>query len=546
MSKINLWNTEFKLTIFALLFLLLFKMFYIKDFIIILKTTFFDLFFFSIIFILFNYYKSIYLKITFYLFYIITFLSSSFYYFYYFDLSYRGNLLKIVSFDFVLIVLKDYLTFNTIFVIVFSFLLIFLSSKFLYKSFKFLISKKMIIYFYSSIFLIFIIMIFLLKIFTHPYISFFHEYQRPVPSIDLDKNYFFDENIFIYNKTQKEYFIKESNYKNIIVFLGEEWMFSDFLLESTLLSQNNFFEKTKNKSHYYNNYYTTNQDSRTSIYSMLSGYFIPFESYLGGDVFPKYLEVIENKKNVVEQLNLNQVSTHFLVSSIEVPDVSYPFPWKKINTLDPEIYNSGKYYCPKIFANETACEDLSVIDDFKRIIDEEESFFVFKEFIYGHSYRHIRDLKISRTQYYHDYILEIYNYLDEKNILDDTLIIITADHGSRAYYNMKYISGYHIPFIVIANDLEFKKDFRLFSHLDFKDILYKYLYNINNIQENKLIITIGATNSDLIGFKTKEDNFSIINVLNKKIINYNKDFEKVKETSQEVFSFYKYMIENYK
>ena len=67
---------------------------------------------------------------------------------------------------------------------------------------------------------------------------------------------------------------------------------------------------------------------------------------------------------------------------------------------------------------------------------------------------------------YCDYIIEnIFKKLEELNQLDNTCVVITADHGfsfricpvREAYVNTNYKENYNVPFLIYSKDLKTKK-----------------------------------------------------------------------------------------
>ncbi len=426
----------------------------------------------------------------------------------------------------------------------FSFSIIILISVYLWKNKNISISKKKLFFSILISFFIFIFLIFVINIRTNPYADLVTNIEDSFKAVNINTDVSFNTPLFISDKEIKEYPNNPIKYKKILVFVGEEWMFSEYLEGSKDL-ENSFFNKTSSNTYSFNNYYTSNQDSRTAIFTMLSSYFIPYEAYLDS-TYSIYLKEINKKNNLVNYFNAKNYSTHFLVSSLQVPEIATPYAWMEINTLKKDVYLSKKHYCLDIFTYETACEDLSVLKDAKEIIINNENVFLFQEFIYGHSYKHIIDNKTSRTEYYNNYLNEIYSFLEENDLLDETLIIITSDHGSRALNNMKISDGYKIPLLFISKDINKQEDYALLSHLDFKDILFKFILDVNNITENDTVMFVGATESNLIGFKNNKNEFGIINVSSSKLINYSLNNDSIKNISEKHFSYYKYLQNNFK
>jgi len=541
--KKNIFTLELKLLLFSLVSLFILKIFFIKQFDLILITTFFDILIFVFIFFVFILFKNIFSKILFHVIYVFNFILFSFYYIFFYDVSQRGILISKIKLDSIIFVLKNIISLKLVFIVFLALFIVYFLSFFILKNKKLFLSSSFLkIFSLISIFL-FLFLILLFNLNYNPYADVVLNFKNSFSYIPLEDDSK-DLSLFSNNSSIFPDSKLEVKYKKIILLIGEEWMFSSFVKDSQSL-ENNFFKRIKNDTHFYSNYHTSNQDSRTAIYTLLTSQFIPFEAYLDS-TYSIYLDKIKNSPSLVNYFNDNNYSTFFVVSSIEKPDIATPFNWNEIITLKEDVYNSNKYYCSSLFTYETSCEDLSIFEDVKEKIISDENIFLVQEFIYGHSYKHIIDTKKSRTQYYNEYFNNLYDFLEKESLLEDTLIIITSDHGSRAYNEMISPEGYHIPFLVVSNNLDYLENNSLLSHLDFKDILYKYILGIDYIPNNESIMFTGGTNSDLLGFITKENDFGIINSSKSLLINYSKKDLSIKEKSQNHYSYYNFLKNNFK
>lgn len=534
MKKENIFNINFKLFIFGMLFLFILKLFFLKEINYILITSLYDLCIFGLLFFIFFNFKNLFFKITYYFLFYLNFFILSLYYIYFYDVYQRGSIVN-VSLETTIFLFKNIISFKFILIIVIAILISLVFSKYLFKEEKLFITKNKIFILILLLLLVFLFLSIVLNVRYNPYADLIYEIENNFNVISLSSPELLIDDINN-DKTITNYSFENIKYKKILIFIGEEWMFSDFLYEKESLS-NNFYLNTKNNSFYYNNYFTTNQDSRTAIFSLLTSTFIPFEAYSSEKEYFSYLSKINTKNNLVDFFNYNDYNTYFLVSSIESPDIATPFNWTEILTLEKSVYDSKKYYCTNIFTYETSCEDFAVIDILKQKILEDENIFLVQEFIYGHSYKHIVDKKLSRTEYYNNYFLEVYSFLEHENLLDETLIIIVSDHGSRSINNLLDYEGYKIPLIFISSNITFYENFSLLSHLDFKDILFKHILNKDNIQENDSIMFVGGTGSNIIGFLTSNNTYGIINVSSNKLLRYS-NIDNIKEISQNYYNYY--------
>jgi membrane-anchored protein YejM (alkaline phosphatase superfamily) len=122
-----------------------------------------------------------------------------------------------------------------------------------------------------------------------------------------------------------------------------------------------------------------------------------------------------------------------------------------------------------------------------------------QEFIFGHGNDYMEKLNKSRVRYYNDYLLELYNYMQVNDLLDNTTIVVVSDHGDKGYMQ-KSIDSYKIPMVVVNNNLEYKEIDDLKSHVDFKDILLSYFGGFNYTSQSEGRFLIGQTQSREVGY----------------------------------------------
>lgn len=313
------------------------------------------------------------------------------------------------------------------------------------------------------------------------------------------KNETFDKRIQDY----KKYPIPKG--KKILLFITEEISSSELeKVMEEIPEEKNFFKKTEQNTHSFTNYYTTNQDSRTSIWTMLGSHYIPFESYIKNWI--NYYGYVLEEKNIVGLLHEKGYNT-YVISALSKPIVLLRVhDWTNITILNSQDKND--YFCLDEFEFLFGCEDNAVLDDLKNILknNKDEGLFVMQEMIYGHGIEYSKNVGKSRIEYYNEYFNEVYNFLEEEKMLDDTIIIITSDHGEKGEY-VREIGNYRVPLVIINNQLEKKEINELYSHLDFKDILISYLNKKELIASTEEVFIIGQTGKNKISYIDKEGNY---------------------------------------
>ncbi len=316
------------------------------------------------------------------------------------------------------------------------------------------------------------------------------------------------------------------SYDKIIVLVMESVNYNDFS-NTNNYKTTSFYETNKSNCLIFNNYYTTNLDSYTSLLAMLNSVFIPYQAYTNEN---QYLFVNE-RPNLVSFFNSNNFKTLFLTSYGEqqkrfIPNLK---EWTQVKCLTDF---SEKYVCVTTNKIETACEDFAVFEDLINFVKSNEKVFVYQELVYGHTTEWLEKKKIGTLDYYSKFFQSIRDTLKNENLLEKTLIIVTSDHGPRQ--NAKLLSNYKVPLLLYSPNLKNRTYDNLLSHLDFKDILINTLTNKEICIANDYIYTIGNSGELDYGMITKSNNYVFINnrvlsvetnVDEKTVQQFNSDFQ---------------------
>ncbi|MDD4983595.1 MAG: sulfatase-like hydrolase/transferase [Candidatus ainarchaeum sp.] len=315
-----------------------------------------------------------------------------------------------------------------------------------------------------------------------------------------------DTNLSFLKQNNYPALIQESKYKKIVVFVMESLVYGEFYKDISKVSEDqNFFGITKGNSNYYFNYYTNNQDSVPSMVTILSSQFIPTEAYTYSEEYSLCGHPMMEEYNLVDHFNDENYYTSFYVSNTAAPCELAKYKWSKINDIK-ENYDSltKEFMCFNPYPYDIGCEDIVLLD---RLLEDlkKEKVFIMQEFIYGHSNLYIKESGLSKTEYYSKYLAEFYKKIKAEGLDKDLLIAIVSDHGLREKVDYSKTAGYNIPLIFVANDLTYREDNNLLSHLDFKTVLFSYLYGLDYYPEEQLFF-VGPTASKTFGFKTAFEN----------------------------------------
>lgn len=300
-------------------------------------------------------------------------------------------------------------------------------------------------------------------------------------------------------------------YEKVIVFVMETMTAEMFAREAAELPRSTFVHRAVPHVHQFGRYFATNQDSRTGMLSMLGSRFIPYESYTeaGRDGY-MYLG---KKSSLVDLFSKLGYRTAFAVSQRELELVVSDLPWDETIHLaegDTERL-SDRYLCFVPYEFEHSCEDRALLPRVLDLIDRNERLFLYQEFIWGHASEYNKASGKTNTEYYSAYIDAVIAHLTERGQLDKTLIVLTSDHGFRDKGLQTSRAVYELPLWFYAPGFAPRRDARLFSHLDFKDLLLAELIPGRAApSESPYVMVVGPTGTSFLAVLTQPGAFMLL------------------------------------
>ncbi|GEM_PF-1455494 len=307
------------------------------------------------------------------------------------------------------------------------------------------------------------------------------------------------------NKTLDSIPVVNTRYNRVVVLVMEGLNYDDFINESKA-DPDSFINRRRKNIYLFNNYYTLNLDSYTSLISMLNSIFIPYQAYVKENRY----SFVNKRNNLTRFFNVNGFNTFFVTSYGRQQERFVPniHEWAQTKYMD-NIEGNKQHACVTTNKIEYACEDLAVLEDLINMLKKSQRSFAFQEMVYGHTSEWKEKTGKGAIEYYNSYFNRIAEKLKENNILDNTLLIITSDHGPRDNpYNVK---NYHIPLIVFASDLQQRSNNEFLSHLDFKDLILKLIADKKFTPQQELIYTIGNSGEFVYGMIASDGKHSFIN-----------------------------------
>ncbi len=303
-----------------------------------------------------------------------------------------------------------------------------------------------------------------------------------------------------------------TRYKKIILLVMEQVTLAQLREESAALPRESFFNREEQHSHEYLNVFAADMDSRTGMLAILGSRLIPFEAYNDEDVF-NYQRVAKMRSllDIVHAQNFRAV---YAASETEREMVVLDLPWDGAHTLTHEEIDRvprDKYICINPYEFEHSCEDKIMLDRMMAEILSREKVFLFYEFIFGHASEYMDIAKKTQVQYYAEFIGELSERLRRAGVLNDTLIVVTSDHGIRDHGYESWVSTYRIPLLFYHPSYRRQTHDELFSQIDFRDIFLDEASGRRpSSKPRKFAPFMGSTSSAVVGAVTDKMDVLVI------------------------------------
>jgi hypothetical protein len=300
-------------------------------------------------------------------------------------------------------------------------------------------------------------------------------------------------------------------FSKILVFVMETVPTRDFESERAALRPKSFLRALDEHAHRYDRYYGTNQDSRTGMLDMLGSRFVPYEAYTEHGL--GHYRFLSQKSSLVRTFNRLGYASAYAVSHADREAVLRDMPWGRILTLPEERVrrSSAKFMCVTRYEFEHGCEDLAILPDVLDFVDTHERAFVYQEFIWGHDADYNEMSGRTNADYYSSYLDRVVEHLRARGVLDDTLIIVTSDHGYRSKTRLDRLDSYQLPLVFFSTRFEAARNSELRSHLDFKDLLLSEAGARERLHDvNPFVMNVGPTGAGTLAVITQDDGLLLL------------------------------------
>lgn len=288
-------------------------------------------------------------------------------------------------------------------------------------------------------------------------------------------------------------------FSKLLVLVMETMTLEQLVRESAALPETSFWKRERRHFHRYLRYFATNQDSRTGMLAMLTSQVVPFEAYTDASV--RAYAHLADGPSLLDPLRRLGFKSAFVVAQRELEAVVSDLPWDARLHLSAQdvAKQASRLLCFASEAYENGCEDLALLPKVSAFLRDHERAFVYQELNWGHSHAYNEASGKSNAEYYGEYVDALLASLLADGLLDDTLLVLTSDHGFRGKSEQAKLASLQIPLIFYAPRFTERSDGRLLSHVDFRAILLEELGQTwGMVTPNQLVMVIGPTGSGMV------------------------------------------------
>ena len=279
---------------------------------------------------------------------------------------------------------------------------------------------------------------------------------------------------------------------NHVLLIVMEGVTSEDFEKEFLNRKSEFYEKVKEKAAYFNQYFTTNLDSYTSLISMLTSVQVPYRAYADESLYA----AVDNAHSLTEGLHNRGYSTFFISTFEQQPFVPTRSHWDRIIHRG-DLPTLDGWVSLGISRMEAATEDRAALSTMMEFMTTSEKSFLLHELAYGHSPEWRAKTGITQLKYYDSYLTDLLGRLAAANLQSETLIVIVSDHGERS--GASVAGNYRVPLLVTGPGVRPCVDDTFYSHMDLDGIVAHYLSDIALPSSRERIFVVGSTERWIYG-----------------------------------------------
>ena len=256
-------------------------------------------------------------------------------------------------------------------------------------------------------------------------------------------------------------------FNHVLILVMETVELRDFRADF-LQKKDGFYSKVKESSIFFNNYFTPNLDSFTSLIAMLTTIHVPYRAYHTPEIYAK----VNAAPNMVRSFSKNGWKTMFVCTAENQPFIPVKKDWDKI-IEGRDFKNKENYISLKHNPIESGIEDRIAIPAIVDFMKQNPQTLVMQEMIFGHSNRWTDLTGKRQLDYYDECFSQLLERLRIAGLLDNTLLVILADHGKRR--DAASLDSYNIPLLIVGEGIKSATNESMYSHISLQDIIYSQM-----------------------------------------------------------------------
>ena len=289
--------------------------------------------------------------------------------------------------------------------------------------------------------------------------------------------------------------VKTPRYEHVLVMVLEGVTAACF--EGEFLSRpNGYFARVRGQSVYFNNYYTTNLDSYTSLIAMLTSVQVPYRAYADASSY----QAVNEESNLAAALKGHGFRTLYVCTAESQPFIPVRQDWTRMMHMR-DLTRYQDWLAIGGSRVDAGVEDRAALPAIIDFMEANPKTFAMQEMIFGHSPRWTAKTGKPQIEYYDDYLMDLVDHLEKRNMADRVLLVVLSDHGDRARSDKA--ENYHVPLLITGRGIRSSRVSELYSHCDLREILWHFLGDRVLPKGRNSIITVGSTERWVYGEITR-------------------------------------------
>ena len=271
-----------------------------------------------------------------------------------------------------------------------------------------------------------------------------------------------------------------------VLLIVLESVTSDTFEREFLARSAGFYSRVREHAAYFNQYYTTNLDSYTSLIAMLTSVQVPYRAYAD----EKPYRAVNQANSLPRLLRGLGFRTLFLCTCAYQPFVPTRHEWDRVMSRG-DLPSLEGWLSLGSSRMEAATEDRAGLSTIEEFAAASRRSFVLHELVFGHTPEWRAKTGQTQLDYYDAYLNDLLDGLQARDLAARTLLVIVSDHGDRA--RASQAANYRVPLLVVGEQVCSRLDESFRSHLDLQPLILSYLAGAALPPSRSKVFVVGST-----------------------------------------------------